>query len=118
MPILEAVLRRDTNVNVLEFLLPAATQLNYWGSGNADNGSENMKCGPSRKRQPIDELFMTLYRLHCNILEKDIGNCFGLGSSTVSYIGKNLCKIECLHHYQQIAADQLSSYLVLVSKKL
>ena len=67
-----------------EFLLPAATQLNYWGSGNADNGSENMKCGPSRKLQPIDELFMTLYRLRCNVLEKDIGDRFGLGSSTVS----------------------------------
>ena len=63
-----------TLTSFYEFLLPAATQLNYWGSGNADNGSENMKCGPSRKLQPIDELFMTLYRLCCNVLEKDIGD--------------------------------------------
>ena len=41
-----------------EFLLSAATQLNYWDSGNADIGSENMNCGPSRKLQPIDKLFM------------------------------------------------------------
>ena len=43
-----------------------------------------MKCGPSRKLQPIDEFFMTLYRLCCNVLEKDIGDRFGLGPSTVS----------------------------------
>ena len=43
-----------------------------------------MKCGPSHKLQPIDELFMMLYRLCCNVLEKDIGVRFGLGSSTVS----------------------------------
>ena len=61
-----------TLTSFYEFHLPAATQLNYWGTGNADNGSENMKCGPSRKLQPIDELFMVLYRLRCNVLEKDI----------------------------------------------
>ena len=36
--------------------------------------------------QPIDELFLVLYRLRCNALEKDIGDRFGLHPSSVSQI--------------------------------
>ena len=65
-----------------KFLLPAATQLNYWGSSNAEN--REAKHGPQRKVQPIDELFMLLYRLRCDPLEKDIADRFGISQTTVS----------------------------------
>ena len=70
-----------------EYLGPAVNQLNYWGSDfNSDRPAGTDKRGPSRKVQPIDELFITLYRLHCNSLEKDIGDRFTLHPSTVSRI--------------------------------
>ena len=36
--------------------------------------------------QPIDELFLVLYRLRCNALEKNIGDRFDLHPSSVSRI--------------------------------
>ncbi len=62
-----------------DFLLPAATQLNYWGSMYSDSRDEP-KRGPQRKIQ----LFMVLYRLRCDALEKDIADRFGVSVSTVS----------------------------------
>ena len=70
-----------------EFLGPAVTQLNYWGSDfKSDRPVGTDKCGPSQEVQPIDELFIVLYRLRCNPLEKAIGNRFNLHPSTVSRI--------------------------------
>ena len=70
-----------------EFLGPAVTQLNYWGSDyQSDRPPGADKRGPSRKVQPIDELFIVLYRLRCNPLEKDIGDRFNLHPSTISRI--------------------------------
>ena len=66
-----------------EFLLPAAAQLNYWGSDNSDNRTEE-KHGPHRRVQPIDELFMVLYCLRCDALEKDMADRFGVSVSSVS----------------------------------
>ena len=69
------------------FLGPAVNQLNYWGSDFKDDRSFGTeKCGPARKVQPIDELFLVLYRLRCNALEKDIGDRFDLHPSSVSRI--------------------------------
>ncbi len=78
-----AFLNYSTLLSFYEFLLPAASKLNYWGSENSENRTE-MKHGPQRKIQPIDELFMVLYRLRCDILEKDIADRFQVSSSTVS----------------------------------
>ena len=70
-----------------EFLGPAVTQLNYWGSDFSENRlSGTEKRGHSRKLKPIDELFLVLYRLRCNVLEKDLGDRFGLHPSSVSRI--------------------------------
>ncbi len=52
----------STSLSFYEFLLPAVGKLNYWDSENSENRTE-MKHGPQRKIQPIDELFMVLYRL-------------------------------------------------------
>ena len=71
----------STLITFYEFLLPALNQLNYWGSDNADNRLLEEKHGPHRKIQPVDELFMVLYR---DVLEKDIADRFGISSSTVS----------------------------------
>ena len=71
-----------TLISFYNFLLPAATQLNYWGSENAEN--RDAKRGPQRQVQPIDELFMLLYRLRCDPLEKDIADRFGISQTTVS----------------------------------
>ena len=71
----------------LQILGPAVNQLNYWGSDFKDDqpfGTE--KCGPAHKVQPIHELFLVLYRLHCNALEKNIGDRFDLHPSSVSHI--------------------------------
>ena len=70
-----------TLISFYNFLLPAATQLNYWGSENAEN--RDAKRGPQRQVQPIDELFMLLYRLRCDPLEKDIADRFGISQTTV-----------------------------------
>lgn len=63
-------------------------QLNYWGSASAGECHllEAKKDGPPRKLKPIDELFIVLYRLRCNTLEKDIGDRFGISASSVSRI--------------------------------
>jgi len=45
------------------FLGPAVSQLNYRGS---DLKLLAVKCGQTRKLQPIDELFRVLYHLRCN----------------------------------------------------
>ncbi len=66
-----------------DFLLPAASQLNYWGSNYSENQADE-KHGPQRKMQPIDELFMVLYRMRCDALEKDIADRFGVSVSNVS----------------------------------
>ena len=43
-----------------EFLVPSAIQLNYWGSGSTENlPSTDVKHGPSRKLQPINEMFLS-----------------------------------------------------------
>ena len=56
-----------------EFLLPSATRLNYLGSDNTENRpSADVKHGPSRKLQPIDELFLVHSHLRYNVLEKDL----------------------------------------------
>ena len=59
-----------------EFLLPSATQLENWDSNNTENHenhpSTDVKCGPSRMWQTIDEMFLVLYRLRYKILEKDL----------------------------------------------
>ena len=73
----------STLTSFYEFLLPAAAQLNYWGSDNSDNRTEE-KHGPHRRVQPIDELFMVLYRLRCDALEKDMADRFGVSVSSVS----------------------------------
>lgn len=73
-----------TLVSFYEFLLPAAKELNYWGSDNKENRGIEDKHGPSRKLLPIDELFMLLYRLRCDALEKDIADRFEISSSTAS----------------------------------
>ncbi len=59
------------------------TQRNYWGSTYSDSRDEQ-KRGPQRKIQPIDEVFMVLYRLRYDALEKDIADRFGVSISTVS----------------------------------
>ena len=75
----------NTLTSFYEFLGPAVTQLNYWGSDFSENRlSETEKRGHSRKLKPIDELFLVLYRLRCNVLEKDLGDRFGLHPSSVS----------------------------------
>ena len=66
----------NTIISFYNFFLPAATQLNYWGSDNAVNQEE--KHGPQRKVQPIDELFMLLYWLRCDPLEKDLADRLGI----------------------------------------
>ena len=44
--------------------LSSATQLKYWASNNTENRpSTDVKCGPSGELQPIDEMFLVLYRL-------------------------------------------------------
>jgi len=69
------------------FLGPAVSQLNYCGADfKDDHPSGRDKRGPTRKLQPIDELFLVLYRLRCNPLEKDIGDRFGLHPSSISRI--------------------------------
>ncbi len=75
----------NTFKSFYDFLLPAATQLNYWGSTYSDSRDEQ-KRGFQRKIQPIDELFIVLYRLRCDALEKDIADIFGVSVSTVSRI--------------------------------
>ena len=53
-----------TLTSFCEFLGPAVTQLNYWGSGFSEQRPLGIvKRGPSRKLKPIDELFLVLYRL-------------------------------------------------------
>ena len=76
-----------------EFLRPAVTQLNYWGSDFSENcisGTE--KRGHSRKLKPIDEFFLVLYWLRCNVLVIDLAyipalfpesSQHGLTSSTI-----------------------------------
>lgn len=77
----------NTLTSFYEFLGPAVTQLNYWGSGFSEERPLGIeKRGPSRKLKPIDELFLVLYRLRCNVLEKDLGDRFGLHPSSVSRI--------------------------------
>ena len=52
-------------------------EFNYWGSDeliNADSRPLDEKRGPHRKLQLIDELFMVLYRLICNVLEKHVAD--------------------------------------------
>ena len=54
----------NTLTSFYEFLGPAVTQLNYWGSDfSKECPSWIEKRGPSRKLKPIDELFSVLYRL-------------------------------------------------------
>ncbi len=72
-----------TFMTFYDFLLPAASQLNYWGSNYSENRADE-KHGPQRKMQPIDELFMVLYRMRCDALEKDIADRFGVSVSNVS----------------------------------
>ena len=77
----------NTLTSFYEFLGPAVTQLNYWDSGfSEEHPLEIEKQGPSRKLKPIDELFLVLYWLRCNVLEKDLGDRFGLHPSSVSRI--------------------------------
>ncbi len=64
-----------TLISFYNCLGPAVTQVNYWGSDCTEEClSEIKQHGPTRKLKPIDELFMELYRLRCNTLEKDIGD--------------------------------------------
>ena len=42
--------------------------------------------GLSRKLQPIDEMFLILYHLTCNVLEKNFRDQFNIDSSTISQI--------------------------------
>ena len=54
-------LSSTTLTSFYEFLLPSATQLNSWGSDNTENRpSTDVRRGPSRKLQPIDEMFLVL----------------------------------------------------------
>ena len=77
----------STLTSFYEFLQPAVTQLNYWGSNYIEDRPFGIeKRGPSRKLKPIDELFLVLCRMRCNVLEKDLGNRFGLDCSTISRI--------------------------------
>lgn len=77
----------NTLTSFYEFLGPAVTQLNYWGFDSSEKRPPEIeKQGPSRKLKPINELFLVLYRLHCNVLEKDLGDWFGLHPSSVSRI--------------------------------
>ncbi len=70
-----------------EFLLPSATRLNYWGTHNTENHLlTDVSCGPSRKLQTIDEIFLVLNRLRCNVLEKDFSDRFSIDFSTISQI--------------------------------
>ena len=72
------------------FLGPAVNQMNYWGSNFKDDQSFGTeKCGPARKVQPIDELFLVLHRLHCNALEKDITDliCIQVQYLALFYLG-------------------------------
>ena len=72
---------------LVSFFELAANQLNYWGSDNAKDRPLGMeKHGPGRKLKPIDELFLVLYKLRCDILEKDLGDRFGCDTSTISRI--------------------------------
>ena len=75
----------NTLTSFYEFLGPAVTQLTYWVSYfSEDRLSVIEKWGPSRKLKYIDELFLVLYRLHCNILEKDLADRFGIHPSSIS----------------------------------
>ena len=60
-----------TPTSFYEFLPPSATQLNYWGSDNTENrNTTDVKCGPSCKLQTINKIFLVLYHLRSNVLEK------------------------------------------------
>ena len=77
----------NTLTSFYEFVGQVVTQLNYWGSDFSENHlSGAKKWVHSRKIKPIDELFLVLYRLCCNVLEKDLGDLFGLHPSSVSRI--------------------------------
>ena len=69
----------NTLTSFYEFLEPAVTQLNYWGSRSGFSEERPLgieERGPSRKLKPIDELFLVLY----------LGDRFGLHPSSVSRI--------------------------------
>jgi len=84
-------LRYSQFLALWEFLGPAADKLVHWNriqKGNIKTaGKSPTKCpGPSRKLAPQNELFRTLVRLRCGLLNKDLGYIFGISESCVSDI--------------------------------
>ena len=74
-----------------EFQGPAANKLVHWGRAQKGNtktaGKSPEKClGPPRKLTPQNELFLTLVRLRCGLLNRDLVYRFGISESSVSDI--------------------------------
>ena len=78
-------------VTLWEFLGPSATKLTYWSTtqkGNTKTAgkSPSKRPGPARKLSPQNELFLTLVRLRCGLLNRDLAFRFCIAESTVSDI--------------------------------
>ena len=67
------------------FVHPNMDKIKYWGSMNKDEEAYD-KCGPKRKLEPEDELFLTLVKLKQGSANKDLAERFEISSSQVSRI--------------------------------
>ena len=67
----------ETLLTFYDFLGPSVNSLTYWGS-------KSTKTKRQMKLDPLNQLFMTLMKLHLNVRERDLGQRFGVAVSTVS----------------------------------
>ena len=58
---------------MLEYLLPDASSLFYWGSDSQEYTTEGEKRGRTRTLTPQDEFFLVLTRLRCGFPIGDLG---------------------------------------------
>ena len=80
----------------IEFLGPAVSELNYWGSREGDHKQHRM-----RKLDPMNQLFLTLVKLKLNLKVEDLAFRFKLSASLVSrYITTWICFL--YHHLREI----------------
>ena len=69
-----------------EFLGPVVHKLNYWGS------KEQPQRYHTRKLDPMNQLFLLLIKLRCNLKGEDLAFRFGISASSVSrYITTWIC---------------------------
>ena len=80
----------------LEFLGPAVSELNYWGSREGDRKRHRV-----RKLDPMNQLFLTLVKLKLNLKVEDLAFRFKISASLVScYITTWICFL--YHHLREI----------------